>query len=109
MSTRSILTVFLPICLVGLTASVTAASDAAPPPAGSPPLRAAAVPQMKSWHFYGTVRYICDLSGKEESMSFSGVTPDLSHAQALAFAKESGAAAGAVWGRVVSVNVRSLI
>jgi len=108
MSTRSILTVLVPICLVGLTASVSIASAAAQPSAGSTRLSAVADRQEKTWYFSGTVRYIDDGTGKEDYMTFGGITAEMSRDQAMAFAKESGAASGARWGRVVSVNVRTL-
>jgi len=108
MSTRSILTVLVPICLVGLTASVSTASAAAPPSADSPRLNTAADRQEKTWYFDGTARYIDNRTGKEESMTFSGITDRMTRDQAMEFAKESGAAQAARRGRVVSVNVSTL-
>jgi hypothetical protein len=54
------------------------------------------------------VRYIDDRTGKEDYMTFSGITARMSRDQAMEFARESGAAQGARWGRVVSVNVETM-
>lgn len=110
MSKRSILSVFVPICLAGLTAGVSTAGAAAQPSAGAGDARlsAAADREEKTWYFDGTARYVDDRTGKEESMTFSGITDRMTRDQAMEFAKESGAAQAARRGRVVSVNVRTI-
>jgi len=109
MSTRSILSVFVPICLAGFTTGVSAASLSVQPTAGTSDTRLSTADRdEKTWYFDGTARYIDDRTGKEESMTFSGITDRMSRDQAMEFAKESGAAQAARRGRVVSVNVRTI-
>lgn len=109
MSKHSVLSLFVPLCVGGLTAAAAAASVSVQPTAGNREARLNAVDsQQKTWFFSGTVRYVSDITGKETQMGFSGITAEMSRDQAMEFAKESGAAQGARWGRVVSVNVSSL-
>jgi hypothetical protein len=108
MFTRSVLSMFVPVCLVGLSAAASAGSVAAPPSASDTRISVGADREVKTWYFSGTVRYIDDRTGKEDYMTFSGITAEMSRDQAMEFAKESGAAQGARWGRVVSVNVSTL-
>jgi coproporphyrinogen III oxidase len=109
-SNRSTLAVFLPICFAGMAAGVSSASVATQPSgsAGDTRLTTAANREEQTWYFDGTARYICDLTGKEASMTFSGITDRMTRDQAMEFAKESGAAQAARRGRVVSVNVRTI-
>lgn len=105
---RSILSVFVPLCLVGLSAGTSAAAVAAAPSVDDIRVSVSADREVHSWYFSGTVRYIDDDTGKEGHMFFSGITDEMSRDQAMMFARESGAAQGATPGRVISVNIRTI-
>lgn len=102
------------VCLAVLGAAAPAAIAATAAPVASP-LKVVEASQAElvandkdTWYFSGTVRYVCGRTGKEKAMGFSGLTPEMTLDQAMAFARESGAAQGSQWGRVVSVHVETI-